>query len=307
MTLLSGVFAWFLHHRREKMAERKRLEKSNDAPLVRLAFEDSLLGWDFPLGEPVDIRQVRPLPNSTGTQNGNGGMGVWGGYELVYDDDYWWLRPCMCPELRSIDLGFLRDEVPPEWLPELLMKPSVKEITLSGDDALSVALAARFCISLETLRVELSATSESFRPFGERRGVRHLFLEHSHVDDRLLMEIVERFPNLETLEIDSSDDCDISPHGITDLGALTKLRRLRLDGCTLGSEHVNGLARLRSLRDLSLEECDLNDAAIEPLKSLPKLRMLNVEWEASDEHFKRIEGDWRPRGQGCRQLIPVVG
>jgi hypothetical protein len=73
MTVVSVGFAWFLHHRREKTAEKERLKREFAGPGVSLGFCDHLFGWELsedPFG----------------------------------DDSWWWLRPATVPKLIQIDL-----------------------------------------------------------------------------------------------------------------------------------------------------------------------------------------------------------
>jgi hypothetical protein len=72
MTVLSVGFWWFLHYRREKVAERGRIEAKYDA----FEFGESLLGWELPAAPAADS-----------------------------SDPWKWLRFLATPEVRRVDLS----------------------------------------------------------------------------------------------------------------------------------------------------------------------------------------------------------
>jgi hypothetical protein len=65
MTVISVGLAWFLHHRREKIAERERIEKRYDA----FDFGGSFFGWELPEAwtwlVPLSVPEIRRANLST--------------------------------------------------------------------------------------------------------------------------------------------------------------------------------------------------------------------------------------------------
>jgi hypothetical protein len=96
MTVVSVGFAWFLHHRREKIAEKERLEREfSDS--VGLHFSDTFFGWDLP---------PRRFSRTGGA-----------GSPLGMVDQWDWLRPMSVPVLRQVGVNLFAPI--PKGLPEL--------------------------------------------------------------------------------------------------------------------------------------------------------------------------------------------
>src|SRR5436190_3689357 len=126
VTMLSAVFAWFLHHRQTMVRSRERFEKILPSQ-VKLTFRDSLLGADLPqLGR--DQRQK----TSAG--------------------DRWWLgRWAAGPRLHAVEINNWKESRLPDDFPAFVRQ--AREVQLHHCDFSDRELRQWFSANTESLEI----------------------------------------------------------------------------------------------------------------------------------------------------------
>jgi hypothetical protein len=151
MTVLSVGFAWFLHHRNQRIAERDRLLKEypqssslqmgriGSGPTIGLEFCDTLLGWELP----------EPRFSWDATTPVSGGGTALGGWV----EDWAWLRPIATPKLSKIIVN--SDAGPASWDDLTALARRVPWVVLNGSDDHAQALLPQLlspatqCLSID--------------------------------------------------------------------------------------------------------------------------------------------------------------
>ena len=128
-------------------------------------------------------------------------------------------------------------------------------------------------------RVSSTATAGHWPPevidaLGALGGITSLGLHSAGLTDRDIERL--RFPaQLTSLELTYNPG--VSERSAVQLGELSRLRNLTLEGNVAGDEGLRHLARLRELQYLSLLAAPVTSAGLSALQSLPNLRELKLE------------------------------
>jgi Leucine-rich repeat (LRR) protein len=302
MTLVSVGFAWFLHHRRAKIAERERLSRKLRSPNSAY-FVDSILGWDLPYGD-------------------------------AENDKWYWLRLAAIPRIHSMSLSIGPSTVPSDdvlaaaqkahevelyqhqYSPQLLAKvlsTNTTDLSLTGNGLADQIVEISRAPNLQNLTY--NGLIHNLKPVAAILDHQHLQHSHFGATAVLLSDLRASRPSgLRTLGITFPPATDLAASDVPGdypwLRACTQVNDLycihpsnnflaqigrHLEGVEKLDlisdslpEAVDNLAGWARLRHLSLRYCRIEDAVLAKIAiHLPQLESLEIEGE---------EGGFSPDG-----------
>ena len=170
MTLISVGFAWFLHHRRQKIAEKERLYDEYHA--IDFGFEDVILGWEIPYHDS--------------------------GY-----DRWWWLRAISAPQVTRVEFHFDMgvDETPVNDI--LPLARGAKDIWLDQHPQFPGLLEKIVSANTRELVVTNEGPAEDFEALALAPNLRELHCIDLNLSESALA-LVLAHPTLEVVYVETS-------------------------------------------------------------------------------------------------------
>lgn len=310
MTLISMGFAWFLHYRREKIAERDRLLKKLRSPSSAY-FVDSILGWDLPYEDPENDEwyalRLMAIPRVHGIKLSVGSSALPGDDVLA-----------MAREAREVELR--QDRYSPKLLANVL-STNTTDLSLTGNGLADQIVDIHYAPNLES--VAYHGVIHNLNPVAAILDHPHLKRAHFGATAVLLSELrAQHQTKLQTLGITFPPSTDLAlndvPGDYAWLPACTQVKELHCVhpsnnflsqvGRHLGGvsnldlisdclpEALGSLAGWGRLRHLSLRFCHVEDAVLANITMhLPQPESLEIEGE---------KGGFTPDGLKPLQELP---